>query len=240
MPNKFLYVGLDYDDPKQAVDFGKEISDVPRNNFGLKLNQDFLFNAKERVPEVVALGKPVFADLKMWNGPRTMSSTARELAKMGVSHINIYAHAGPDFLKRTIGNIAEVNPNTQVLGITVLTHYDNAYCQRLYSCSLREAVKRLADIVYEGGCHGVILPGTTLDVIKDMPIKRLVPAARPRWYGKTGENDQEHESYIDDAIKGGADILVCSSPIRKSPDRRTALIKTLDEIAAAGTPLRTK
>ena len=51
-----------------------------------------------------------------------------------------------------------------------------------------------------------------------------------RWHGKTGDNYQEQETYVRDAVRNGADLLVCSSPIRKSKDRKEALIRTLDEM----------
>ena len=39
-----------------------------------------------------------------------------------------------------------------------------------------------------------------------------------------GDNYQEQETYVRDAIRDGADLLVCSSPIRKSTNRKEALI----------------
>ena len=61
-------------------------------------------------------------------------------------------------------------------------------------------------------------------------LEKIVPAVRPEWYGKTGDNYQEQETYVRDAVRNGADLLVCSSPIRKSKDRKEALIRTLDEM----------
>ncbi len=58
----------------------------------------------------------------------------------------------------------------------------------------------------------------------------MVPAVRPDWFGKTGDNYQKQEISVREAILKGADLLVCSSPIRKSSDRKEALIKTLDEM----------
>ena len=82
------------------------------------------------------------------------------------------------------------------------------------------------------------LPKSELKAIKDeshrevadLEMKKLVPAVRPRWYGKTGDNFQEQETYVGDAIRDGADLLVCSSPIRKSENRKEALVRTLDEM----------
>lgn len=232
-----LYVGLDYDDTAQALEFARELNEVPRDGFGFKTNLDGVIWEGLRNPEsstrkIIATGRPSFIDFKMWNGGRTMSNVARQCADVGVDLINMYAgHAGEKFIGQVVRAVE--GSKTKVFGLTVLSHYTDADCQRIYGCSLKDAVRKLADIAYNGGCHGIIAPGTALDVIQHIPLPKLVPAARPRWYGKTGENSQEQESYIDDAIRAGADFLVCSTPIRKSSDRKAALIRTLDEMVAA-------
>jgi len=229
MTNPLLFVGLDYHAPEEVADFAEELNSVNRNGFGLKLNLDFVVNSAlsgetHPLQRVLKLARPKFVDLKMWNGKRTMASAALSAAKANIDYVNIHAHAGKDFLRGVVDSVK--GSNTKVLGLTVLTHYDDEHCQRVYGCSMREAVKRFADIVYEGGCHGVIVPGNCLDLVADLPIEKLAPAVRPDWYGKTGENYQNQETSVREAIEGGANLLACSSPIRKSPDRREALIKT--------------
>ena len=234
MSKPFLFVGLDYEDLNEAASFAEELTQVDRTDFGFKLNLDFILNTAllgDRQPfeRVLKLGRPIFADLKMWNGKRTMVSIVEGLIKAGVDYFNVYSLADTPFLKAVVE--ATNGTKTKVLGVTVLTHYNEEYCQRMRGCSLREAVRKDAEVVYSAGCHGVILPGTTLDLVSDLYTEKLVPSARPSWYGKTGDNYQEQETFVRDAIAGGANLLVCSSPIKKSNNRKEALIKTLDEMA---------
>lgn len=233
MNKPFLFVGLDYQDPAEAVDLAEELSGVDRDNFGFKLNLDFFINTTltgntHYLERVFSLGKPIFTDLKMWNGKRTMTSIAERLVERRVDYFNVYALADEPFLESVVG--ITHGSDTKVLGVTVLTHYGEDYCQRMRGCSLREAVRKDAETAYSAGCHGIILPGTMLREVEDLPVEKLVPAIRPDWYGKTGDNYQKQETSVREAIEGGADLLVCSSPIRKSPDRKLALIKTLDEM----------
>jgi len=234
MSDPFLFVGLDYEEPDEVADFAEELAQVDRDNFGLKLNLDFIVNSVllgniQPFERILSLKKPIFVDLKMWNGKRTMSSIVEKLVKRGVDYVNVYAQADEDFLRRVVETTE--GTDTKILGLTVLTHYDDRYCQKIYGCSMREAVRRFADIAYSAGCHGIILPGTMLDEVQHLQMAKLVPAVRPDWYGKTGVNYQKQEVSVREAIEGGANLLVCSSPIRKSKNRREALIRTLDEMA---------
>ncbi|MBS3117315.1 orotidine 5'-phosphate decarboxylase [Candidatus Woesearchaeota archaeon] len=230
----FLFVGLDYENPSQVAEFAEELAEVDRNDFGFKLNLDFYINCAllgdtRPLARVARLGKPTFADLKMWNGKRTMSSVADCLKiTHGAEYFNVYAMATDDFLRRVVDCVS--GTNIKVLGITVLTHYNDDYCRVMRGGSLRETVRKDAEIAYNAGCHGIILPGSMLKEVADLEIQKLIPAVRPSWYGKTGDNYQEQETYVRDAVKNGADLLVCSSPIRKSKDRKEALVRTLDEM----------
>lgn len=233
MDKPFLFVGLDYEQPEEVVDFAQDLDRIKRYNFGFKLNLDFVVNAgltgdHQFMKDILELKRPLFVDLKMWNGRRTMSSIIKTLGKLGVNYTNVYSLADKPFLAATVR--ATQGTNTRILGVTVLTHYDEAYCQSMRGCSLKEAVRKDAEVAYNSGCHGIILPGTMLGEVKDLEIKKLVPAVRPKWYGKTGDNWQKQEVSVREAIEGGADFLVCSSPIRKSENRKEALEKTLDEM----------
>lgn len=233
MKKPFLFVGLDYTKPHQVVEFAEELAEVDSDRFGFKLNLDFFINSAlqgdtKSLDRISQLKKPIFADFKMWNGRRTMASITEAVGIKCIDYFNVYALSGLNFLSKVVD---EANKKgTKVLGVTVLTHYDENYCQRMRGCSFEEAVRKDAEVAYSSGCHGIILPGTMLHTVSEMQIDKLVPAVRPDWYGKTGENHQKQEIFVREAIEKGANFLVCSSPIRKSEDKKEALIKTLEEM----------
>jgi len=234
MKKPFLFVGLDYENNCKVAEFAEELAEVNRDDFGFKLNLDFYINCAllgdtKPLARVGQLNKPMFADLKMWNGARTMSSVAEGLrVTHAANYFNVYALAGESFLRKVVDSV--YGTDMKVLGVTVLTHYDENYCREMRGCSFRDAVRKDAETAYRAGCHGIILPGNMLEEVADLDMEKLVPAVRPEWYGKTGDNYQEQETYVRDAVRNGADLLVCSSPIRKSKDRKEALIRTLDEM----------
>lgn len=226
----FLFIALDDLDRKESetLEVARQLSSRVDGDFGFKINLDYLLNTKlslsEAVSQIQYLGRPVFTDLKMWNGSRTMEAVIKNLVSMGVEYLNVYALAD-DMLPKAIE--VTKGTKTKVLGITVLTHYDDDYCKRHFRSTLSKTVRHLSKVAIERGCHGVILPGTVLADVKDLRILKAVPGVRTNWYQDT-RHEQEIEPKV--AVELGADILVCGSPIMKSADKISALKRVLSEM----------
>lgn len=230
MNTPFLFVALDDLDKKEKETLvtAEQLSTVD-GSFGFKVNLDYLLKyglegSASAVKRIQRLGRPVFADLKMWNGTRTMRSVIEILVANEVDYLNVYTLADellPGAIQATDGS------KTKVLGLTVLTHFSEEYCQRHFRRTLRETVRHFAEVAVEKGCHGIILPGTALEVVKDLETIKFVPGVRPKWYKDT-RHEEEVEPRI--AVEQGADNLVCGSPIMKDSDKVAALKKVLSEM----------
>ena len=184
-----MYVALDYNNQESNLSFARELSDgVDSDRYGFKINLDSIadfspnaLNPNSFIRRISTNGSPpVFIDMKMWYGGRTMENIARGCADLGVSIVNIYSHAGGKFMRRVAQSLE--GSNTRLFGLTVLTHYTDADTQRLYGKSLGEAVRMLAQMSYDNGAQGIILPGTQLDVVSDIPLLKLCPGIRPDWF----------------------------------------------------------
>jgi len=226
----FLFIALDglVQREKETLSVVEQLISVS-GNFGFKINLDYLLKKgfKAALEPIQQFGRPVFADLKMWNGTRTMVSVIENLVAMKVDYTNVYTLAD-DLLPKTIKTTE--GTKTKVLGLTVPTHFSEAYCQKHFKRSLQETVRHFAEIAVEAGCHGIILPGTTLEVVTNLDTIKVVPGIRPNWYKDT-RHKEEVEPRV--AIEKGADILVCGSPIMKNRDPVEALKKVLSEINSA-------
>lgn len=227
--NPFLFVALDDLTTKEekTLSIAEQLS-YREGNFGFKLNLDYLLNRTKNLTVVInsvqEFNRPVFVDIKMLNGTRTMKSVIQNLVDLEVDYLNVYALADgllPKAIEITEGT------KTKVLGLTVLTHFNEAYCQKHFKRSLAETVRHFSEVAVEAGCHGIILPGTTLNVVKDINVIKVVPGVRPKWY-----EDDRHEEEIEpgDAVKNGADILVAGSPIMKTKYPAISLQKILSEM----------
>ena len=230
MKRPFLFIALDdlAAKEKETLEAANQLSET-EGPFGFKANLDYLLKhglegLTSSVKKVQQFNRPVFTDLKMWNGTRTMRSVIEMLVDSEVEYLNVYALADdllPGAIQATEGS------KTEVLGLTVLSHFSEDYCQRHFRRPLNETVRHFAEIAIDRGCHGIILPGTTLDVVEDLKTTKIVPGVRPKWY-----QDTRHKETVEPgmATKGGADGVVCGSPIMKSVSKIAALAKILSEM----------
>lgn len=226
----FLFIALDdlAKKEKETLDLVEKLSQVD-GNFGFKVNLDYLLNLEKGLRAVLKpiqqFGRSVFTDLKMWNGTRTMASVIENLVAMEVDYLNVYALA-EDLLPKAI-QITK-GTKTKVLGLTILTHFDESYCwEHFRRRSLSLTVQHFAKVAVKAGCHGIILPGTALESVGNLNTIKVVPGVRPNWY-----KDTRHKEVIEplEAVDKGASILVCGSPIMKSENPINALKKVLSEI----------
>lgn len=225
LPKFFLAV----DDAREEAAWDKlnKIKNVS-GSFGVKFNLDLIIDNLEIIRRFKSeFQNPLFVDLKMWNGQRTMSEVVKKIAMYGADMVNVYAHAAMMLKKPT--QIAVEN-GMFVLGVTVLTHYTEKYCQRVYGKSIDQTVRILSVMALENGCHGIILPGTTLHAVSDFECIKFNPAVRPDWFKDKKTNTQEQIMSPTEAIKKGATIVSCGSPVFKSPDPAEALKLILDEV----------
>lgn len=234
MAEKLLYVGLDHDSRSQNLDLVQQLSEV-EGNFGYKLNQDHaLLWGKDYISQLVATDKPVFVDLKMNNGSRTMGNIVNWLGDLGVAHTNVWAHAESN-LANTMTALSAIPDRPAVLGVTFYTRWNEAYAQTHHRMSLSQLVSHWAHVAVDSGADGIILPGTQLAAVRDLDTVKLNPAVRMP--GQETKSSQQQVSSPYDAIMAGSDILVVGSPIYGSPRPAQALQTFLNEVKRAETDL---
>jgi orotidine-5'-phosphate decarboxylase len=230
-----FFVAVDASDLLEVGDMIKLLKGV-KGEFGIKINLDVFLKSgikttigfvRHVVETTLSRDVAIFADLKMWNGKRTMVSTMQELAKLKVDMTNVYCHAG-DMVKDAI-EIANEN-NIIVLGVTVLTHYDSNYCEIVYNKSIFDSVRVLGKMGVKYGCHGLIVPGTYTDAVVDLDAIIFNPGVRPDWFDNKKSNAQKQIQTPSKAIELGANIVSCGSPVFKSKDPVKALTRILDEV----------
>lgn len=230
-PQLFLAFDKLRDEPHETIVDMYQLSESGEP-FGIKFNLDAVLNPKGEpldrlVDRMMRLRRLVFADLKMWNGSRTMESVVKTFVDLGVDFVNVYALADKQLAKAVK---ATEGSNTKILGLTVLSHYDDAYCQKWFRRTFAEAVADFSRFAVDAGCHGILLPGTMLDVVRDLRVIKVATGLRPEWYK---DNRHEQEATPAEVIRSGADFAVCGSPVLKQPTKEekiAALRRVLEEM----------
>src|SRR3989344_4603582 len=214
MTKRMLYVALDSTNQKENLKSAAELTKrVLHGNYGFKINLDSVANfssgalsSHDMVKTILDYGKPVFVDMKMWNGGRTVESIATGCAELGVDIINMYPHAGKAFYERVLSALK--GSNTKLFGLTVLTHYTDEDTQRLYGKDVRDTVRMLAEMNNDFEVDGIVVPGTQLGVVRDFSYLKLCPGIRPSWFEDKKANSQEQVITPKEAVSQGANYLV--------------------------------
>lgn len=218
-----LWIALDglADNEDETLALVKELDKVP-GNFGFKVNLNWLVRHGFRESRKILPSRPCFADMKMWNGARTMAGAFLEAHRAGMDVINAYALAGGytgqgEELAKAIATFrARVEKtNLLVYAVTVLTHYNDDYCHRQFCGGLAGTVRRFAEEGVAAQADGIILPGTQLGAVTDLDVWKMTPGLRSKEY-----KDDRHmqEVTAEEVAKWSKVAAVCGGPITNSDD----------------------
>ena len=231
-----VFIALDYSQDRVIEEPYNFITGCKSNDYGFKINLDSLLTFSNNIlthtphdciQRIKNYGRLVFADIKIWNGLRTMSNIVRECVNLGVDIISVYPHVGISYLME----LAKITKGTEtkLFVLTVLTHYDDEYCKAYYRRSLKQTVVYFANLAEDAGADGIILPATCLDYVQHNPLLKMCPGIRPYWYQPPSDNNQVQIATPEYAGVHGANYIVVGSPITKSENKIDALQKIIDE-----------
>jgi orotidine-5'-phosphate decarboxylase len=236
MSEKLLYVALDGDKDEVNRDLAARLAESDaEGDFGFKINLDqALIWGRSYIDDILANERPVFVDLKINNGPRTMANTIAWLGSMGVSHTNVWANAGSN-LAKTMDQLSIVDNRPKVLGMLFYTRWDDEYTIKNYDMPLNEYINHWGNVAVDSGADGLIVPPNHLSAVSEIDTTKLSPGIRMA--DQETDSAQEQVSGPYEAIMAGSDILVVGSPIYKADDPVRALKAFLGEIRRAETDL---
>jgi len=202
---------------------------------GFKLGLEFVTaNGPQGVRQVVALGRPVFLDVKFHDIPNTVAGAVRAASSLGVAMLNLHVAGGPAMLRAAVEAARLREPCPKLLGVTVLTSIDDADLAAVgVPHKVTDQVLRLAELAWDSGLDGVICSPREILPLRarfGREFKLVVPGVRP---DGRGTGDQKRTLGPAQAIAAGADWLVIGRPITEAPDPRAAAAAIAAEIHAA-------
>lgn len=175
-------------------------------------------------PEILDLvkniGGEVFLDIKLYDIPSVVEATCKTIGKMGVGMVTLHTLGGVEMMQRGARAIKKENSKTKLLGVTLLTSFDEETLRRDLGIKerLREKVLFLAKQAKEAGLDGVICSGGEIQVLREalgQDFILVVPGIR---MGEVKGDEQKRVLTPEEAIKRGADYLVVGRPILQAPD----------------------
>lgn len=186
------------------------------------------------------LGLKVCADLKLKDISNTMATDGKFLAEAEPEIITVLCDASVMGMMRLKEQLQDGDGfgDTELLGVTVLTDFDEEECQQVYGCSTEAGVVRLARLARLAGLNGLVLSAKEVEVIHKRPelagLSLNTPAIRPKWAQVKGDDQaKKRRATPEEAIKRGVDRLIIGRPIVESSNPYDAVQKTLEEIQQA-------
>ncbi len=179
---------------------------------------------------LLAKNKRVFADMKFYDVPATVSAAVRQIRDRGASFLTV--HGDRAIMEAAA---AEKGETLQVLAVTVLTSLDKNDLEQMgIRDDVQTLVLRRARQAVAAGCDGIIASGHEARELRvDLGTGPLIvtPGIRPA--DDTSQDDQKRIVTPALAIERGADYLVVGRPIRTAPSPRAAAEAIQAEIAKA-------
>lgn len=199
----------------------------------LKVNSALRACGYDLIGEIHDHGLRVFADLKLFDIGETLSTDGVLLKEAKPELLTTVCTAGVVAMQTLKAEL----PDTEVLGVTVLTSLNNADTQEMFTCPTEEAVMRFAYVAKIAQIDGLICSAKEVFMLRNEFGESLslnTPAIRPTWAIVPGD-DQNPDRIMTPAkaIKAGADRIVVGRPIVKAENPYDAVMRTIEEIASA-------
>ena len=221
-----LIVALDVPSAAEAKALVEKLGDAVRfYKVGLEL-----FSAGgyfELIEWLAGRGNKVFADLKFYDIPETVSRAVANLRSSGATFLTVHGH------RSVMEAAAREKGALKILAVTVLTSFDQRDLDEMGSTrTVEELVLGRAALAAETGCDGVIASGHEASALKSRFGERLLivtPGIRPA--GNKASDDQKRTVDVAQAFANGADYIVVGRPVRAAKDPRAAALAIQSTIA---------
>jgi orotidine-5'-phosphate decarboxylase len=220
-----LIVALDFESAERARELVDALGDsIPFYKVGLEL---YASAGMVFVRELIARGKDVFLDLKLYDIGETVKRAVAQLASSGVRFTTV--HGSKAVMQAAVqGRGAS---NLRLLAVTVLTSFDQDDLADLgYPCPVSDLVALRVRKAVEAGVDGIVCSPLEVAAVRAIsgPSAVLVtPGVRSAGAGK---GDQKRVATPAEALANGANYLVIGRQITRAPDPAAEARSILAEI----------
>jgi orotidine-5'-phosphate decarboxylase len=219
-PTSQIIVALDCDDRATADAVVERLGDECRfYKVGLEL---LTAVGPDVIKGLVAQGKEVFLDLKLFEIPNSVAGAVRAAGALGVSMVTVHGMGGSGIMSAAV-EAAQGFPQLRVLALTVVTSMTDADLADIgVSDAVDEQVLRLARLAQKAGCHGMIASPRDVAALRSAlgPDALIVTPG----VALSGESPAEHArpGTPHSAITAGASHVVVGRTVTRATDPAAA------------------
>jgi orotidine-5'-phosphate decarboxylase len=222
-----IIVALDVESPEEARALVTRIgSAVSFYKVGMEL---YAAAGMDFVRELIAGGKDVFLDLKLYDIGETVKRAVSQVARTGVRFLTVHG-SGAVMRAAVEGRGAST---LKLLAVTVLTSFDQQDLADLgYSCAPAELVELRVRNAMEAGIDGIVASPMEARSVRALAGTRAILVTPGVRSAGAGKGDQKRVATPAEAIRDGADYLVIGRQITRAADPALAVGEIVDEIHA--------
>ncbi len=213
--NKNIFVACDVSSQKEILELLKKIN---KEISGIKIGLQYITqNSPNNIKALAKFKKPIFYDGKFFDIKNTLIESIKSLKDLNVSYATVHLLNGLDAL--SAANKAAKKINVKLLGVSVLTSFDNVELIRLgFKDQVREQVLRLIKIADKANLYGVVCSPLEIKMIKKVAprLKCFTPGIRQ----SVIKNDQKRTMNAKQALEAGSDCLIIGRPITSGDPKK--------------------
>ncbi len=208
-----LIVALDVPSAAEATVLVERLGDrISFYKVGLEL---YAAAGIQFVRDLIAGGKDVFLDLKLYDIPATVSRAVAAVAAQGVRFTTVHARGQ---VMRAAAEGRAGSP-LKLLAVTVLTSFDQTDLAEMgYTCSVSELVEQRARKAMECGIDGVVCSPLEVGLVRRITGPQAVLVTPGVRSAGAGKGDQKRVATPQEALRDGANYLVVGRQITRAPD----------------------
>ena len=180
--------------------------------------------------ELIAAGKQVFFDLKLFDIENTVEKGVAAFAESGASFLTVHAYP------KVMGAAARAaaGSSLKILGVTVLTSYDSDDLMNAgYDRDVDSLVGLRAHMAKLAGMGGIVCSPHEAALVRNLigeDMAVVTPGIRPK---SAASNDQKRIMGPTEALEEGASHLVVGRPITAASDPAAAARDIVAEMGQA-------
>lgn len=216
-----LIVALDVPTIERATQLSKQLDGIV-SFFKIGLWLLFAPGAERFIDTLIAQGKRVFLDAKMYDIGETVRQGVTRAAERGVSIVTV--HGDPEIMRAAVAGRGS-SMRTKVFAISVLTSQNDASVKEMgYALPVADLIQLRVKQAVSCGCDGLIASAADdPNAIRAMAAAPHLLIATPGIREPGGDtHEQKRVATPAQAIARGADYIVVGRPITQADDPAAA------------------
>ena len=213
-----VIIACDFSSKEETLKFLDQFKEEkPFVKIGMEL---FYAEGGEIVKEIKKRGHKIFLDLKLCDIPNTVYKAMKNIAALGVDMTNVHAFGSIEMMKAAKKAINEVNPETKLIAVTVLTSSDQNVLDNelMIDGNINDVILKYASNTKEAGLDGVVCSPLESKIIKEKCDEGFLTVTPGIRFADDAKGDQKRVTTPAMAKEIGSSYIVVGRSITGAND----------------------